>query len=79
MIYHIIIIVQLIQNSTMFSKCLDSQLVDLLSSIILADLGVFYFVCIIQHGPHEFYCSRVLSTNDVTEGNFLVFPDKFTL
>ena len=47
--------------------------------VVLADLGVFYFVCIIQHGPHEFYCSRVLSTNDATEGNFLVFPEKFTL
>lgn len=50
----------------------------ILFDVCLSDLGVFYFVCIVQHGPHEFYCSRVLSTNDATEGNFLMFPDKFT-
>ena len=46
---------------------------------LFSDLGVFYFLCIIQHGPHEFYCTKVLSTNDATDGNFLLFPDKFTL
>jgi len=58
---------------------LRQDFMDVLRVGIRHDLGVFYFVCIIQHGPHEFYCSRVLSTNDATEGNFLVFPDKFTL
>lgn len=58
---------------------LRQDFMDMLRVGIRQDLGVFYFVCIIQHGPHEFYCSRVLSTNDATEGNFLVFPDKFTL
>lgn len=58
---------------------LRQELMDMLRVGVRSDLGVFYFVCIIQHGTHEFYCSRVLSTNDATEGNFLVFPEKFTL
>ncbi|XP_078365019.1 uncharacterized protein LOC144649406 [Oculina patagonica] len=58
---------------------LRQDFMDVLRVGIRHDLGVFHFVCIIQHGPHKFYCSRVLSTNDATEGNFLIFPDKFTL
>jgi len=58
---------------------LRQDFMDVLRVGIRSDLGVFHFVCVIQHGPHEFYCTRVLSTNDATEGNFLLFPEKFTL
>ncbi|XP_068722364.1 anillin-like isoform X2 [Montipora capricornis] len=58
---------------------LRQDFMDVLRVGIRSDLGVFYFVCIVQHGPHEFHCTRVLSTNDADKGNFLLFPEKFTL
>jgi len=58
---------------------LRQDFMDVLRVGIRSDLGVFYFVSIVQHGPHEFYCTRVLSTNDADKGNFLLFPEKFTL
>ena len=45
----------------------------------IADLGVFHFVVLIQHGPTQIYSTKVRCTYDEFSRNFLTFKDKITL
>ena len=42
-------------------------------------MGIYYFVCIVEQGPDQVFCSRVRSTTNATEEAMLKFCDKFVL
>ncbi|KAK3744466.1 hypothetical protein QZH41_012890, partial [Actinostola sp. cb2023] len=59
---------------------LKQEFMDVLRVGIRHDLGVFHFVCHVQHGPLEITSTKTMSIHDCTgDSNCLTFPDKFVM